>query len=327
MIRSLIIAVVIPLIVLGSALAGDGDGGYSGAFLQVPIGARPTAMGGAYTAVSNDGAGVRFNPSGLVTLKNLMLATSYRVMKLDRSLGYASLLIPTEGEAVLGFGWLYAGSGSVVARDGDGYALDHEISQNNHEFSVVFAKRFEKWISLGTKLNYYHLTMPEISASSIGFDMGAMLYIDQLIDREKRVTLPLQDMQIGLTVKHISVKFPWNSQEYNAAHTGDANGYEQKDEVPWEIGLGVSTRMFKRQLLLATDLVKNSKQGAEFHGGVEYSPRTDVAVRGGFSDGRLTAGAGYILQLGGQVLAIDYAFSTDRADEGSEHIFSFDLLF
>jgi hypothetical protein len=31
--------------------------------------------------------------------------------------------------------------------------------------------------------------------------------------------------------------------------------------------------------------------------------------------------------LGNRLLGIDYAFSTDKADEGSEHIFSFDLMF
>ena len=95
----------------------DGDGGYAGAFLQVPIGARPTAMGGAYIAVANDGAGALYNPAGLVSLRRMTFATSYRTMTLDRTLGYVTFIVPVEGDAVLGFNWLYAGSGEVDARD------------------------------------------------------------------------------------------------------------------------------------------------------------------------------------------------------------------
>jgi hypothetical protein len=323
----LCIAVLLPLLIATSVPAGEGDGGYAGVFLQVPIGARPTGMGGAYLAVSNDGAGALYNPAGLVTLQRLTFATSYRAMKLDRSLGYVSLLIPVENRAVLGFNWLYAGSGSVVARDNDGYELDHEISQNNHDFSAIFAKRFEKFLSVGMKLNYYHLAMTDISASSIGFDFGVMLYIDQLFDRERRVDLPVKDMQIGLTAKYINVKFPWNSEKYNLAHTGNTRGYEQRDQIPVEIGLGGSARVLKRKLLLAVDLLKNVKQGPEFHAGGEYSPVPEVGLRAGFGDGRFSVGAGHVMKLGKQILAVDYAFSTDKADEGSEHIFSFDLLF
>ena len=50
-------------------------------------------------------------------------------------------------------------------------------------------------------------------------------------------------------------------------------------------------------------------------------------LRAGYGDGRLAAGTGYLFAVGKHQLAIDYAFSTDKADEGSEHIFSFDLLF
>jgi len=50
-------------------------------------------------------------------------------------------------------------------------------------------------------------------------------------------------------------------------------------------------------------------------------------LRGGYSDKRLVAGTGYLFQIGKNALSVDYAFSTDKADEGAEHIFSFDLLF
>jgi hypothetical protein len=248
-------------------------------------------------------------------------------MGLDRTLGYATVLVPVQGQSTIGFHWLYAGSGSVVARDGDGYELDHDFSFNNHDIAAVFAKRFERYLAVGAKLNYYHAQIPEVSANSVGFGFGAMLYVDQLIDRDKRETMSIKDIQIGFCVKHLGVKYRWNIQEYNKRYGSGPEGYEQDDDVPYQAGLGVSARFLERKLLLASDVTKNEKQGAEFHAGAEYFVAPEFAGRAGYGDGRLTAGTGYVFKIGGRLLAVDYAFSTDKADEGSEHIFSFDLLF
>jgi hypothetical protein len=284
-------------------------------------------MGGAYLAVSDDAAGVLYNVSGLAGLKQSIFGTSYRALGLDRTLGYATALFPVRGESMIGLHWLYAGSGSVEARDGDGYTLGHDFYLNSHDFSVVFAKRFEKWLALGTKINYYHSSLPEVSAFSVGFDFGATIYIDQLYRRDHRESLTLKDTRIGVTVKYIGITYPWVSDNYEARYGSSSSGFGQDDEVPIEIGLGVSTRIMERKLLVAMDAVKNTEQSTRFYVGSEYQFNPQVAFRAGWGDGRLAAGTGYLFKMGNSPLRIDYAFSSDKAGEGSEHIFSFDLNF
>jgi hypothetical protein len=315
---------------LGSVLnAADGDGGYAGAFFQVPVGARPTAMGGAYRAISNDGAAPIYNPAGLAGLQHKLFASSYRLMKLDRQIGYITLMFPTRGNSALGLHWRYAGSGSVDVRNADGDKLGREISMNNHDFSIVFAKRFEEFFAVGAKMYYLHSAFAEMKAFSVGFDAGFMLYMDQLIhERGQSQDSPVRDIQVGLTLKYFEAKYIWKNEDYIFRYVdGNSFGTEQEDKVPIEIGLGISARFLQRKLLVAADLVKNSEQGAAFHGGAEYFVRPEFALRGGFSDGRFTAGTGYVFNLVDRVVAIDYAFTTDKADEGSEHVFSFEFLF
>jgi len=312
---------------VGTVYGEDGDGGYAGAFFQVPAGARPTAMGGAYLAVSNDGAAPLFNPAGLARLTRPLFGSSYRAMAQDRSLGYVTVVFPVRGESSLGAHWLFAGSGAVETRDADGYPLGRDFSQNNHQFTILFAKRFEKFVSFGANLSYLYSTMSELDANSVGFDFGLMFYMDHFFSRENRDQMAIRDIQVGLTVKHISKTYKWNSEKYNLMYTSDDLGSEQTDEVPIEFGLGTSARFLQRRLLVAADLLKSAHQGAAFHAGAEYYVSQEFALRGGFSDGRLTAGTGYLFKVSGNQLAIDYAFSTDKADEGSEHIFSLDLLF
>ncbi|MEW6050065.1 MAG: PorV/PorQ family protein [Candidatus Zixiibacteriota bacterium] len=325
------IAVVLSLgllLSLGSvAGAADGDGGYAASFLQVPIGARPAGMG-AYLAVSNDGAAPLFNPAGLAGLDHKLFATSYRAMQLDRVLGYATAIFPARGQSALGVHWLYAGSGSVAMRDYNGVPTGEDFSLNSHVFSIVFAKRFERYLAIGTKLNYFHSLMPDVKAFSVGFDFGGMLYVDQFINREKRETMPIRDIQLALTLKNFAAKYMWNSEKFNRSRSGYGElGYDQDDQVPIEVGLGGSARFLNRKLLLATDLVKNTKQDPVFRGGAEYFVTPEFAIRGGYAASRFSAGTGYAFKLGKQAAMIDYAFNSDRVDEGSEHIFSLEVLF
>lgn len=308
-------------------MAADGDGGYAGSFFQIPIGARPTAMGGAYLAISNDGAAPLFNPAGLATIRHKIFATSYRAMQLDRSLGYITLMVPTRDNSALGVNCHYFDAGDVAMRNSDGRKTGDDIGFTSLAWSVVFSKRFEKYLSVGMKAGYLYSRFAEMVSSSAGIDLGMMLYISQLYDRERRGNMAMQDMRLGLVVRNLGATYRWNSTNYNTTISGDPGGVEQEDAVPIEVGLGLSARFFNRKLLLATDVIANEKQNPRLNAGAEYFVVPEFALRIGFSDMRLTAGTGYVFKIGNQVLAIDYAFATDKADEGSEHIFSFDMLF
>ncbi|MDH3892897.1 MAG: PorV/PorQ family protein [candidate division Zixibacteria bacterium] len=327
--KTTIFLTLLAVLTCGSLYAADGDGGYAGAFYQVPIGARPTAMGGAYRAISDDGAAPLYNPAGLAGLKTSLFSSSYRLMKLDRQVGYVTLMFPAKGNSALGLHWRYAGSGAVDVRNADGDKLGREISMNSHDFAVVFAKRFAGPFAAGVKMYYLHSGFADMKAFSVGFDAGFMLHMDHLLhERGESEGSAVRDIQLGLTLKYFEAKYIWKNEEYVFRYIdGSSFGTEQEDKIPVEIGLGTSARLRDGRLLLAGDLVKNSKQGVAVHLGGEYIVKPEFALRGGFSDGRFTVGTGYIFNLSDRVLGIDYAFSTDRADEGSEHVFSFELKF
>ena len=328
MYRHLLISLCIVLAGVAVVSAEDGDGGYAAAFLQVPIGARPTGMGGAFIAVSDDGAAAFYNPAGIAALHKPMFSTSYRAMSLDRSLGYVGIMFPTRGNSSLGFNWLYAGSGSVEARNSDGDPLGYDFTQHNHAISVIFAKRFENYASAGFRGTYLHSQFAEMSAFTVSFDLGFMFYFSQLYDRDVRETIFVQDIQAGIVVRNLAATYKWNNENYLREHIGpDAIASDKEDKVPMAFGFGSSARFFKRKLLLDTDLLKSEQHDFAVHAGAEFFITPQFAVRGGYSDKSLTAGTGYVFKFGNRVLAVDYAFSSAKVDEGSEHIFSFDLLF
>ncbi len=315
------------LLTVSPTRAEDGGGGYAAAFLQVPIGARPAAMGGAYISIADDGAAPFYNPAGLSGLKKTLFASSYRAMGLDRKLGYVEGIFPAKGDAAIGVNWLYAGSGSVEARNSDGDKLGYDLSQHNHDFSVFFAKRFENILSAGFKASYLHTKFSELTSYCVAVDVGAMFYFSQLFDREMRDLMWVQDIQGGLVIRNLGAKYHWSNEKYYLAHSTSILGSTQDDQVPVEVGVGGSARFLNRRLTVTSDLVKTRYLPVKFHGGAEYFVASNFAIRTGLSGKQFTAGTGYMFRFPTTVLAIDYAFSTDRVGEGSEHIFSFDLLF
>ena len=324
----LLLSIITIFFVSASLYAEDENAGHAASFLKVPIGARPTAMGSAYISIANDASGVFYNPAGLSMIQKTTFATSYRSMQLDRTLGSIAIIIPTQGNSVIGFNWLYAGSGVVKARNSDGDLLGHEITENNHQVSIVFAKRFEKYLSIGFRGSYLQTNFAEMSAFSVGIDLGATLYLSQLYSREIRDLKSIQDIRIGFVLKNLAATYKWNNDDYIAAFgTANTGGSDHIDDIPVQIGLGASARFFDKKLLLATDFVKIVKENFIVHTGAEYMLTKQFSIRTGYTDRSITGGFGYLFKLDKFGLAFDYAYSSDKVDEGSEHLFTFDILF
>ena len=303
-----------------SPWADTENGGYAGAFMQLPVQARPAAMGGAYFAVSNDAAGQIFNPAGISAIRTKLFSSSYRAMKLDRKLGFVSVVFPTRLESSLGLSWLYAGYGEVETRNRSGILTGGTVGQNEHAFAISFAKLFLPYLSLGTRLNYYYNRLGDITANSVGINLGIMLMIDSLFEYGTMDEFPIANLKVGLVLNNLAAKYPWESEGAGLAPTQD-------DEFPKVVGGGFSLTALQEKLLIAGDLEKNFEQNLRARIGGEYQIDDRFLLRSGLNNGIFTAGAGFRFVLKELALSLDYAFSDDRVDEGSDHIITFNIFF
>jgi hypothetical protein len=308
-----------------SVSAETEDGGYAGAFLQMAIQARPAAMGGAFIGLSDDPAGQLYNPAGLTGITKKTFTSSYRLMKLDRSLGFVSLVVPTRMQSTLGISWLYAGYGDVTARNRSGRDLGRTISSSEHVFAASFSKLFESYLSLGVKLNYYYKKIDNINANSIGLNFGGMLHIDSLLAYGTMENKKITDIKIGLTVTNLAAKYPWMSNDYWESQGG--RGVSFDDKFPLAFAVGLSFRSFEKKLLVVTDLEKNVEQQMVLRFGGEYNLNDRLMLRSGLNDGTITAGIGLVQPFNRFSLGFDYAFSAEQVDEGSDHLVTLNVTF
>lgn len=313
-------------VLAGQTALTDEDGGYAGAIFQLSVQARPAAMGGAFYGLSDDPSAQYFNPAGLTQVLQKTFSSGYRVMKLDRKLGYLSMVIPTRMESAVGVSWLYGGYGEVAARNRSGRELDRTIASNEHMFGLTFAKRFVPYLSVGTKLGYYYKRLANIDANSIGINLGAMLFVDSLFEFGVMDDKPINDITVGIVVNNLAATYPWTTNDYWERYS-DNPGVSQNDEFPVLMGLGISFKSFNRKFLTVFDVEKNTKQTAKVRFGGEYAVDKMLRLRAGLNQGHMTAGLGLSQDISRFKLLFDYAFSAEKADEGSDHIISLNFVF
>jgi hypothetical protein len=149
-------------------------GTYSLQFLKIGVSARGSAMGGAFTAISNDATATYWNPAGMVDITRTDISLSYTWWPADINLNYAA------GAFTLPF---VPGTWGVRARaltmdpqvvrtvflpQGTG----EEFDAGDMSFGLSYAKFFTDKFSSGATVHFIHSGLAEKSVNTFGFDFG-----------------------------------------------------------------------------------------------------------------------------------------------------------
>ena len=167
-----------------------------GVFLDIGYGARPTGMGGAYTAAANDVYSLIWNPAGLTHIKNQQASFFYTKQY--------SLIPYTMAAYSNGFGESKWKHGEAVLVSGDDALRETVIY-----FGVGYnADQFLKNLSFGMNLKYKNASFGKNqdggegqitgNALGLGIDFGA------LYKMQDKITT-------GIVVKNLFDMVSWNS--------------------------------------------------------------------------------------------------------------------
>src|SRR5262245_28362455 len=101
--------------------AGSGTG--AAAFLDIPVGAGPAALGSAYTGLATDAYAPVWNPAGLGFLYSTEVAGQHLSYLESVSYEFASVVHSFRPGDALGFAVQYVGSGDIPATSRTGDSL------------------------------------------------------------------------------------------------------------------------------------------------------------------------------------------------------------
>ncbi|MCK4418446.1 PorV/PorQ family protein, partial [Candidatus Aerophobetes bacterium] len=146
-------AVIIGILILTFNLVcyANGPGTTTASFLKIGVGARPAAMGEAFTALADDGTSLYWNPAGLTQIKQRELSATYNLWFQEIRQGYLSFGFPSLGGTV-GLGANYVDMGDIEGRDEEGNPTGDFGASDTHLFAG-YADKFKN-ISWGITVGW-----------------------------------------------------------------------------------------------------------------------------------------------------------------------------
>lgn len=241
-----------------------------GGFLAIEEGARATAMGGAFTAVSDDATAVFWNPAGLGLMDGVSLTgMGTRLFSVDGlSESIVSLTYAKWEKTGIGAGWARTGVEDIY----------------NEDTFVISAGRqmFRDGLSVGGTFRIYRLAAPGYDYyNDPNFSDGAQDYAVDL-----GVLYRARTWSAGLTLRNLG------QPEMSLISTT-----LDRDPVPSELRMG-GTYVFRDVMLISGELRFPNEVPDYYNRDVRYALGTEIyfvevfALRAGINDGKATAGLG-----------------------------------
>ena len=237
----------------------DQAGTTSAQFLKLAVGARPVAMGEAYTSVADDVNSIYWNPAGLLRINNSE-ATAMRAQWVEGiSFNWAAYARKCLGGCI-GVGVEYLTSGDIASYDNLGNNLNQSFNTSDMALNVAYAKVL--WgIPAGINIKILRSTLENESATGIAADLGIQKQIFGSTNEKIDLGVTVQNMGLGL-------KF-----------------MQQSAPLPLIIKTGMSAKLLNDNLILATDLDFPADYEVNAHLGAEYRyhiGKIDLLPRIGF---------------------------------------------
>ena len=283
-------------------------------FLNLPVGARASAMGGAYSAISEEASAIYWNPAGLVQIPKLSAIFMRTQYVQDISYQYAAYAHRLTYDSVIAGSVLLTDIGAIDRTDMNGNPVGAgTFSPRDQVYTLSYSKAILEFsdkdmdVSVGVSVKYIRSQIVE-SAKAYAGDLGIMTY--------NFTNIPYR---LGVTMTNLG-----SGMRYDV----------DSSPLPLTFKLAGAVNPF-RNMLFAVDVVLPKQNRPSFLLGTELSTEpselTRLSARAGLNAQRLKDGlGGFTMGVGATLhfFTLDYAF-VPMGELGSTHKISitFDFPF
>lgn len=309
------------------------------AFLEIGVGARAMAMGGAYVAVANDPSALYYNPAGIVWMDNIQVEFMHNKWLVDTNYDFIGATVPlpfmrtSVGASLIMLNYGEQPVRTVEEPEGTGEiygARDYAVALST---AIAFTSHF----SFGISGKYINQKIWNESGSAFALDLGIFY------------STPVNGLRLGMSMSNFGGQLRLQGRDLDTTKDPDdenqnvdripaaynTNGYD----LPLLFRAGIS---YQRDLgafgsfMLAGDLNHPSNTTESINLGVEYGYAGIFFLRAGYENlfeedaiNGLTLGGGIDYFEPGRSrvgFRIDYAYS-DWGILESAHRFSVGVIF
>jgi len=315
----------------------SGVGTNAASFLEIGVGARAMAMGGAYVAVANDPTALYYNPAGIVWMNNVQMEVMHNKWLVGTNYDFIGATMPLPfGNSSLGASFITLNYGEQPVRtverpEGTGQtysARDYAVALS---WAVALTNRF----SFGTTGKYINQKIWNESGGTFALDLGIFY------------STPLKGLRLGMSMSNFGGEIGLSGRDL-ASTTDPDEKYQNVDRVPvsYQTNTYPLPLLFRAgisyshdwgalgSVLVTTDLNHPSHSTENINMGVEYGYAGIFFLRAGYENlyeqdavNGLTLGGGVdYYEPGHMGIRVDYAYA-DWGILESAHRFSVGIIF
>ena len=290
------------------------------AFLEIGVGPRAVAMGGAFAGLADDITAAYWNVAGLARLKSGEAVFMHANWFGDASFDYAAVGLPVQGVGTFAVHFTALSVGrepvrTVLMPEGTG---DY-FSGSSVSLGVSFAYDLTDRFSIGFTGKFINESIYHSSASTFALDFGTIF------------TTPLHGMRLGATLVNFGPKMKLSGRDLGIVYDPDPTRAGNNSQIPavletddfdlpLNFRVGVAVELLQTEanrLTVALDANTPNNNTASINFGGEYAFQEMFFLRAGYntaferdSETDLTLGAGLRYAMGGTIkLRFDYSYN------------------
>ncbi len=309
------------------------------AFLEIGVGARAMAMGGAYVAVANDPTALYYNPAGIVWMDNIQIELMHNEWLVETNYDFIGATMPLPfWNASMGASLIMLDYGEQPVRtEARPEGTGETYSARDYAVSFTLASALTEHFSFGLSGKYINQKIWSASGGAAALDVGIFY------------NTPVRGLRLGMSMSNFGGELSISGRELDTTVDPDPDN-ENIDRVPAQFKTdsyplpqlfraGISYGMNLGPLgnmTVVTDLLHPSNSTESISLGAEYGYAGVFFLRAGYENGfeqdainGLTLGGGIDYYEPGKSeigFRVDYAYS-DWGVLESAHRFSIGLIF
>ena len=270
-------------------------------FVKLPVSARATALGNAYSALCEDSTALFWNPAGLAGLKGIDVQLMYSSYFIDTGYQYLSVAMPVNDRiGAIGVAVKYVDYGTFEYAYPTGYTLQPDeagdtFTAYDYQLTIGWGKQLTDSFRFGLGFNYLYEQLEEWKADSYSFDLG---FTYQNPDFMENIRISFSAGNMGSNVKY----------------------YEERWEMPVIARYGLFWNFLKSQnhdFLTVLEFVQYNDAAIKSSIGLEYTLNQRFVMRLGYQGGydaydNISGGLGLKLPFGAKGMNLDLSFNPSQ---------------
>lgn len=306
-------------------------------FLEIGVGARAMALGGAYAAVANDPTALYYNPAGIVWMDNIQIELMHNEWLVGTNYEFLGATMPLPfWSSSIGVSFILLDFGEQAVRTETRPEGTGEVyGARDYAVGITYATALTDRFSFGLTGKYINQRIWNVSGGTAALDVGVFY------------STPLQGLRLGMSISNFGGELRISGRDLDSTVDPDPDNLNI-DRVPVQFKTdsyplpqifraGISYTMNWGALgsvMLTTDVLHPSSNTESVNFGIEYGYAGIFFLRGGYENSfeedainGLTVGGGIdYYQRGAIGFRVDYAYS-DWGVLEDVHRFSIGLIF